>query len=115
MHEMGVAMQMVEIALSSIPKNINNPRIKKINLKIGELTAIVEDSFKFCFKIITEDTPLKNAKLIIESVPVKAQCQNCNHTWDVKNSVFTCPGCEKGTVDLISGRELEILSLEIEE
>ena len=113
MHEMGVAMQMVEIALSSIPPSINNPRVKKINLKIGELAAIVEDSFKFCFEIITQDTPLKNAELIIESVPVKAQCQDCNHTWDVKNSVFTCPKCEQGAVDLISGRELEILSLEI--
>ncbi|MBF0199708.1 MAG: hydrogenase maturation nickel metallochaperone HypA [Desulfamplus sp.] len=113
MHEMGIAQQMVNIALESIPRDIVNPRVENLNLRIGKLAAVVEDSLKFCFEIITKGTPLDGATLLIESVPVKVRCRACFHGWEVEGPVFTCPACKDGAVDILSGRELEISSIEL--
>ncbi len=113
MHEMGVAQQMVDIALGAIPKDIENPRVEVLNLRIGRLAAVVEDSLRFCMEIISKDTPLEGAKLVIEAVDVVARCGGCNHEWVIDGPVFQCPVCSDGKVELLSGRELEISSIEI--
>lgn len=113
MHEMGVAQQMVNIALDAIPSDMPEPKVERINLRIGRLAAVVEDSLKFCFEIITKDSPLEGAELIIETIPVSVNCRDCGHQWTVDGPVFTCPACREGAVEILSGRELEISSLEL--
>ena len=113
MHEMGIAQSIVDIALSSIPEDMESPKVEKINLKIGKLAAVVEHSLTFCFEVITENTTLAGAVLHIESVPVRARCKSCGHTWDVEGPDFTCPGCQDGEIELLTGREIDIISLEL--
>lgn len=113
MHEMGIAMKIVEIATSSIPDNLDNVRVERVNLKVGRLAAVVPESLRFCFEIIARDTPLAGAKLNIEEMPVVAKCQQCNLEWTITGPVFTCEKCKSGLIDIISGRELDIISIEI--
>jgi len=115
MHEMGVAQQMINIALTSIPSDIVNPRVEVLNLKVGKLAAVVEDSLRFCFEIISKDSALEGAKLVVEHVPVRVRCKDCSHIWEVDGPVFSCPSCKDGAVEIISGRELEIVSIELAE
>ncbi len=75
MHEMGIAMQIAEIATASIPKSIENIQVERVNIKVGKLSAVVPESLKFCFDIVVKDTPLSGAKLVIEEVPVVAKMQ----------------------------------------
>ncbi|HRF90963.1 MAG TPA: hydrogenase maturation nickel metallochaperone HypA, partial [Desulfobacter postgatei] len=70
MHEMGIAQQLVTIALDAIPDDIENPRVEKMNLRIGKLAAVVAHSLSFCLEVITRDTPLEGAELVIDEVPV---------------------------------------------
>lgn len=113
MHEMGIAEQLVQIALDAIPEDMENPRVETLNLRIGKLAAVVEHSLTFCFEIITKDTPLENAVLAIEDVPVRLQCKACGLEWEADTPVFACPGCEQGEVQMLSGREIEITSIEL--
>jgi len=113
MHEMGIVMQIVEICVSSIPKEMKDVKVKRVNLRIGRLAAIVPQSLKFCFEIASKDTPLEGAELNIEEIPVKAQCRKCKHQWTIEGPSFKCPKCENGDIDLLSGRELDIASLEM--
>lgn len=113
MHEMGIAEQLVKIAMDAIPADMADPRVAILNLKIGKLASVVEHSLTFCFEIITKDTPLENAQLMIESVPVKIHCKVCHQEWEVDSPMFKCPDCEKGEVAMISGREIEITSIEL--
>lgn len=115
MHEMGIAQQLVQIALESIPKEIENPKVEKVNLRIGKLAAVVEHSLTFCFEIITKETPLETARLNIDVVPVMVHCKSCDKTWEVTGPVFKCPFCEDGDVEMLTGREIEIISLELAE
>ena len=44
MHEMGIAMQIIEIATSSIPAGEGDVQVERVNLRVGKLAAIVADS-----------------------------------------------------------------------
>lgn len=113
MHEMGIAMQVVEIATAAIPEGMEGSRVERVNLRVGKLSAVVPDSLRFCFDILIRDTPLANASLNIQEVPVSAQCGDCGHAWTAERPEFLCPRCGGGAVQLLSGQELEIVSIDI--
>ncbi|NNG00260.1 MAG: hydrogenase maturation nickel metallochaperone HypA [Desulfobacteraceae bacterium] len=115
MHEMGIAMEIVRIAIESIPAEIDSCRVERVNLRIGKLSAVVPDSLKFCFEVAAKDTPVEGAALAIEEIPVLAMCKACGHEWTITGPVFTCSQCDSGKIEVISGRELDIKSIEINE
>lgn len=113
MHEMGIAMQIVDIATASIPEDSTAAKVERVNLKVGKLSAVVVDSLKFCFEIVSKETALEGAELVIREIPVVARCNDCRHRWTVESPVFTCSKCRSGAIELLSGRELDIESIEI--
>ena len=115
MHEMGIALQIIEIATASIPPNLAKVRIEKVNLKIGKLAAVVPESLRFCFDVAVKETPLEGAKLAIEEVSVVAICKDCDTQWTITGPAFNCANCDSGSIEIISGRELDIESIEIAE
>ena len=115
MHEMGIALQIIEIAQKSIPADMAGSRVVKVNLTVGKLAAVVPDSLRFCFEVATQDTPLAGAKLIIDEKDVVAQCNECHNKWTIEGPAFSCPACSSGKIKILSGRELDIQSIEIAE
>ena len=113
MHEMGIAKQIIEIATSSIPDDLENIPVERINLKIGQMSSVVPDSLRFCFEILSKDTQLAGAKLNIEEIPVVARCMECNIEWTINKPVFVCKKCKSGSIEIISGRELDVVSIEV--
>ena len=113
MHEMGIAMQIIEIAQASIPEEEGDIAIARVNLKVGKLAAVVADSLRFCFEIAAKETPLEGAELDIEEVPVRARCKECDTEWTIDGPAFNCEKCGSGQIEILSGRELNIESIEI--
>jgi hydrogenase nickel incorporation protein HypA/HybF len=114
MHEMGLALQIVEIAKASLPAELAEARVQRVNLKVGKMAAVVPESLRFCFEVITRNTALEGAELYMEEVPVVARCRACGHEWTLSGPVFRCPACDSGNIEMLSGRELDIVSIEVE-
>lgn len=114
MHEMAIAMEVLKIVQEHIPAG-HPARIKKIRLKVGKLTAVVPESFKFCMEIITKDSQAEGAEIIIDDVPLIVECEDCGERSELKEAVFVCPGCGSVKLKVISGRDLFIESIEVEE
>ena len=53
------------------------------------------------------------AKLAIEELPVVAKCRDCDSQWTISGPAFKCENCDSGSLEIISGRELDIESIEI--
>lgn len=115
MHEMGIAMQVVDIATASIPEHLKGCRVRSIHLNVGRLSSVVPDSLRFCFDIVSKDSAVAGAVLNIEEIPVQARCRSCNHLWTIDGPAFSCPQCQSGSIVLISGQELDIASIEVDE
>jgi hydrogenase nickel incorporation protein HypA/HybF len=47
-------------------------------------------------------------------VPSQAKCQTCNQTFKLEEFNWTCPHCQGNIVDVISGKELLVESIEVE-
>lgn len=113
MHEMGIAQQLMDIALGAIPDDVEAPRVECLNLRIGKLAAVVEHSLTFCMEVIAKDTPLEGVILNIEAVPVRIRCDGCGREWETDSPIFQCPDCIESQTRLLTGREIEITSLEL--
>jgi len=115
MHEMGIATEIVRIVIESIPADLTDPKVERINLKVGKLASVVPHSLRFCFEIAAKETPAEGAELNIEEIAVSAHCNACEHQWQIEDPVFNCPNCNSGSIEMLTGRELDIESIELAE
>jgi len=115
MHEMGIATEIVRIVAESIPPDMTGSKVARVNLKVGRLAAVVPQSLRFCFDIVAKETPVEGARLDIQEVAVMARCNDCDHSWEIGEPVFSCPKCQSSSIEMLSGRELDIDSIELEE
>ncbi|MEJ2154162.1 MAG: hydrogenase maturation nickel metallochaperone HypA [Desulfobacteraceae bacterium] len=113
MHEMGIATEIVRIVVESIPDDMTDPKVERINLKVGKLAAVVSQSLQFCFEVAAKETPAEGADLHIEEIAVSASCRTCGHRWQIDDPVFRCPECDSGSIEMLTGRELDIESIEL--
>jgi len=114
MHEMSVAQNIIEIVKEHIPKEAGE-KVKRIRLKIGELSGVVPDSLTFCFDILKNGSTLQNAVIEIEYIPITAQCRSCGETSKLEYGIFLCPKCYSSDNLLLTGNELNIVEIELED
>ena len=111
---MSIALNIIDILKGEMERH-DAARLKGVKLKIGELTAVEPDSLKFCFETLTEGTNMEGTTLTIEEISLKAICSICNAQFKLDRYFTTpCPKCGGKPGDLLSGRELDIVSMEIE-
>ena len=67
------------------------------------------------YAVEVHETPLEGATLAIEELPVVARCKDCDTQWTISGPAFSCENCDIGSLEIISGRELDIESIEIAE
>jgi len=108
---MSIAQSLLEIVLEEGRKH-SLRRVNSIKVQVGALAALVPDSLKFCWEMLTQETIASGSSLEIETVPVVARCSRCGELFEVENHIFLCPICEQPALDLVSGRELSLMSLE---
>lgn len=115
MHELSIVSSVVDSVTESLEK-YPGARVTEVRLRVGALSAVVEDSLQFCYGIATADTPLQGSRLVVNIVPVTVHCDACGNEGAIENlQSFRCPHCGEPAGDLRHGRELEIEAIEIEE
>jgi hydrogenase nickel incorporation protein HypA/HybF len=113
MHELAVTESIASICLRHAEQN-QASRIIKVNIKLGELTGIVDHYVSFYWDMVTKDTVAEGAELNFIKIPIRASCPHCKKEFEVKEYDLTCPECGKGDGELVSGREFLVESMEIE-
>src|SRR5205807_2460130 len=113
MHELSIALSLLDVATQEAERAGERGKIVAVHLKLGPLSGVVKDALLLAYELAREGTPLAQAELIVEEVPIVAYCPACavEHTLSVQH--LCCPVCE-GQPTILSGRELEVVALEIE-
>ncbi|QMS86931.1 hydrogenase maturation nickel metallochaperone HypA [Nostoc edaphicum CCNP1411] len=110
MHELGITQNIVAI----VTENAKGAKVQRVLLEIGKLSAIMPDAIRFCFDICTQGTVLEGAILEILEIPGLAKCRQCGAEIDLDKPFGIC-SCGSVQLDLITGEELKIKEIEIEE
>jgi hydrogenase nickel incorporation protein HypA/HybF len=113
MHEMGIAQNILDIALDAASKE-GAQKITRINLVAGELRGIVPLQLTFCFSMVAKDTIASGAYLSIDTLPVTGHCENCSSDFAVEEYQYVCPKCGSTRIQVTGGSELRIKDIEIE-
>jgi|SRR5215469_6137225 len=114
MHELSIAQSMLEAVEAEAVRHLG-AKPSKVGLKIGELAAVDPDALRFGFEILVRDTALEGLQLEIEFCPRRHRCLDCGTEFSVKDFDFRCPACRSTRNDCVSGDQLEIAYLELEE
>jgi len=114
MHELSVAQNIIEIIQQSVPESKWN-QVTAVRVEIGAVAGIVPDSLEFSFQAITTESVLSNAKLITEFIPFRVHCRTCNTETENEEGFAMCGKCRSTDIRIISGTELRIKEIELEE
>ncbi len=111
MHELSISSAIVDTAV----RHAAGRRVSSVTVRIGHLRQAMPDSLEFYFGICARETVVDGAVLELEIVPGRLLCRACGHEWRVEMTAFRCPQCASGDVEVLSGEELEVESIEVED
>jgi hydrogenase nickel incorporation protein HypA/HybF len=112
MHELSIAMSIVELAEEEIEQR--DIQIDAVHLKLGALSGVVKEALLSCYEMACENTPLEGSRLVIEDVPIVIFCPSCQGPRSVSSlQLFCCLECGTPSSEIVQGKELEVVALEI--
>ncbi len=113
MHELAVTESILSISEKYAREN-DASKVTVINLVIGKLSSIVDESVQFYWDIISKDSLCFESKLNIDRRPAILHCNNCGNDFEIVASLQPCPGCGSPNIKVVSGEEFYVDSIEIE-
>ena len=114
MHEVAIASSILE-SIEAEARRRPEARFTAVGVRIGELANVDRDALSFAFEALTRETPLEHLRLEIEWCPRRHSCLACGEEFVVKDWVLACPKCGESRSSCVSGTELDIAYLELEE
>jgi len=112
MHELSIAMSIVEMAQEEAQQR--GAQVSAVYLKLGALSGVVKQALLSSYEMACDDTPLQGSRLVIEEVPVLIFCSNCNAQRPLHSvQLFCCATCGTPGSEIVQGKELELVALEM--
>ncbi len=114
MHEAGIAADLIETAARALEREPHGP-VRRLLVRIGELAGVNPDALDFAFECLSRGTPVEGARLEVERVPLTVACDACGRATPVVDCVFRCGACGADAVRVATGRELEFVSIDVDD
>lgn len=111
MHELALSSAIV----NTVAKHADGRRVTVVNLRVGRLRQVVPETLEFYFEFVARDTVCEGARLVQELIGAHLRCTACALEWEIEIPAFRCPTCGGSDVEIASGDEFEVESIEVEE
>jgi hydrogenase nickel incorporation protein HypA/HybF len=128
MHELHIAQRIIDtIATEALKNNIS--KVHTAKLKIGKMAAFDKEQLEFALASSEKNETLEGMKFDVNEIPVELECKDCGHHFidkrfdemDFAHQIAhapalyippKCPVCGSEDVALLSGNEMELLTIE---
>lgn len=113
MHELSVAIHLIDLAREEADRR--QVHVAALWLKVGPLSGVVREALVSAYEIARQGTPLADARLEFEETPVWIRCDRCGgRRRTLSECDLRCEHCRGSAAEILSGRELELVALEVE-
>lgn len=117
MHEFAITQQVLEIALDAAAAHSRDGgagRLAAIHVAIGALTGISEESMRFYFDVLAQNSAAGGVTLIVERRDAVAHCRACGWSAAVAPPLDpACPRCGAWGIEVEGGRDLVVERVEL--
>lgn len=114
MHELGIASSILESVQKESERH-PGAHISKVGVKIGELSGVDVDALQFGFECLVKDTDWEPLALEVKFIPRVQRCPECRNEFHMAGFNPQCPRCGEFATQCISGEELDIEYMEVDE
>jgi hydrogenase nickel incorporation protein HypA/HybF len=112
MHELSIAMCILDMAEEEAGRR--SAEVDAIHVKLGALSGIVKDALLSAYDLARTETSLGTAELVIEEVPIMIYCPRCQAPRSVVSiQQLSCIECDTPSAEILHGRELQVVALEL--
>jgi hydrogenase nickel incorporation protein HypA/HybF len=109
-HELSLSSAIV----NTVAKHADGRRVTEVNLRVGRLRQVIPDTLEFYFEFVARDTVCHGARLVQEVIEPSLHCRGCGHRWAIVIPAFRCPACAGSGVEILTGNEFEVESIEVQ-
>lgn len=114
MHEIGIVNGILKTVIDTA-REAGASRVVSVKLRIGDMCEVVPESLDFAWEVFREDDPLTGeSELEVEDAHPRSRCLACGDEFDHDRFHLRCPVCGSPQTRLLQGRELDIVSMEVE-
>ena len=113
MRELNATQSILTRALSKARES-NAQRIKSLQLAIGEISELDQNSIQKNWQELSKGTPAESAQLHFRGITAEVQCMSCFQKYHPENGKILCPYCGSVGAKILSGEEFYLESIELD-
>ncbi|MBA2504895.1 MAG: hydrogenase maturation nickel metallochaperone HypA [Thermoleophilaceae bacterium] len=111
MHELSLSSAIVD----TVERHADGRRVTTVTMTIGSLRQVVAESLSFYFEIVSRGRVCEGATLEQNYVEARVRCVPCDRGWTLDQPIFRCPDCGGSEIEVLSGEEFEVDSIDVTE
>src|SRR5262245_16711732 len=113
MHELSIAVSILDLLVEEAER-LGASRVDGVHLRLGALSGVAREALLSAFELAREGGPFSDCRLFIEELPVAVRCPNCREVRPAESvQHLACRVCGAAAGEVVSGRELEVVAMEI--
>jgi hydrogenase nickel incorporation protein HypA/HybF len=113
MHELAVCQALIG-QVERVARANDARRVLSITVAIGPLAGIEPKLLEHAYPLAAAGTVAQDARLVIETVPVRVRCRKCRAETAAAANRLLCGACGDWQVEVIAGEEMLLQRVEVE-
>jgi hydrogenase nickel incorporation protein HypA/HybF len=112
-HELSIVEALLEQV--GCVQEAHGGRVSTVTVRVGKWRQVVPEVFRFHYDVLTREGRLSGSRLELIEVDTTALCTSCGALFTVEDSFVVCPVCSALGATLMTGDELDLVSIELED
>lgn len=113
MHEVGLAQEILVRAVEAATDAVGpQARIEGLRIRVGELSGVDPQALTLALEVLSRGGPAAGCRLEFEDEPVRLRCP-CGFEAGGDRMREPCPACGYGSWEVIEGKGLVLLGVEV--
>ena len=115
MHELGIVFSIMD-TLEDVAKENQLTSVQSVTVEVGEVSAVIPEYLADCWSWARQKrTLLQGCQLMVETLPAVTHCGGCEEDYPTVAYGRICPHCGSEKTWLLTGNEINIKQITVDE